>query len=86
MSLPKADKLFMFMTIFYLIGCQSSVPEQALPAGYAACPEVRPEICTMQYEPTDGLLSNGEVQSFGNACSACSNPDVVATKPASDKQ
>lgn len=76
--------VFATASLLIISGCQST--QQNLPDGFTACPEVRPEICTMQYEPTDGLLTSGEIKSFGNACSACGDPDVIATKPADNKQ
>jgi hypothetical protein len=44
------------------------------------CSEPRPEICTMEYDPVDGLLDSGEWKSFPNACGACSNPEVIGYK------
>lgn len=35
------------------------------------CQEVRPELCTMHYDPVCGLLKNGETKIYSNACSAC---------------
>lgn len=72
------------VTMLVVSGCQSS--QQTLPTGFTACPEIRPEICTMQYEPTDGLLANGDIKSYGNACSACGDPEVIATKAADGRQ
>ena len=44
-------------------------------------PKVRPEVCTREYSPvcaysTDSKGKHTVVSTAGNACSACSNPDV----------
>ncbi|GGA67569.1 hypothetical protein GCM10011369_06510 [Neiella marina] len=66
--------------VFVVTACQSQPQEIQLPKGFVKCPEPRPEICTMQYEPADGLLADGTTKSYGNACSACGDPQVIAVK------
>lgn len=46
-----------------------------------ACPEVRPEMCTQQYDPVCGYFSKkGETEptekTFGNGCTACADANV----------
>ena len=40
------------------------------------CPEVRPEICTMDYNPVCGSLSDGSIKTYANGCGACSDRNV----------
>lgn len=47
------------------------------PAEMVKCPDVRPELCTMEYDPALGFKANGESEEYGNKCSACSDPEVV---------
>ena len=45
------------------------------------CPEVRPEICTMDYNPVCGSLSDGSFKTYSNGCGACSDPNVRDYSP-----
>jgi hypothetical protein len=53
----------------------NDIPE--FPAGMVYCPEVRPEICTMEYDPVLGFKANGESAEYSNKCTACSDTEVV---------
>ncbi len=50
------------------------------------CPEVRPELCTMEYDPVEGWLKSGEWREYPNGCSACSDPEVVGYRKLRDAQ
>lgn len=65
-----------------------TLPPGELETGVAACVDPRPELCTQDYRPVCGLRDTGvrcvttpcdstERVTYGNACSACSNPDVL---------
>lgn len=84
-------RVIALLSLLVLAGCQSQPPAAQpsppmLPEGAIACPEPRPEqagmmMCTMDYRPVCGVWSHGmrkARQSYGNACSACDNPDVIA--------
>jgi len=45
------------------------------------CPEVRPEMCTMDYNPVCGSLSDGSFKTYSNGCNACSDQNVNSYKP-----
>ena len=45
------------------------------------CPEVRPEMCTMEYDPVCGRLSDGSLKTYSNACNACSDQQVSSYDP-----
>jgi len=45
--------------------------------GLIVCEELRPEICTMDYNPVCGVLSDGGVKTYSNGCSACSDQNVT---------
>ncbi len=42
------------------------------------CPEVRPEMCTMDYNPVCGNLSDGSFKTYSNGCNACTDPKVIS--------
>jgi hypothetical protein len=56
-----------------LAGCSSGSGD---PPGFEQCPEVRPEICTQQYDPVCATLDDGSRASYGNGCTACSDARV----------
>lgn len=55
-----------------------SVAEKGEPV---KCPEVRPELCTMDYNPVCGSLYDGSFKTFTNGCGACSDPNVRGYSP-----
>ena len=50
----------------------------SLPVAGGACADPRPQMCTRDYRPACGLRRDGTKQTYGNACSACSDPDVLS--------
>lgn len=42
------------------------------------CPEIRPEVCTMDYNPVCGQLSDGSFKTYSNGCNACVDPKVIS--------
>ena len=60
-----------------MVACGSSqsgpgrVPQERL----HRCPDPRPEICTMDYNPVCAAIGD-EVQAFSNGCTACSDKKV----------
>ncbi len=42
------------------------------------CPDERPMVCTRDYRPVCGLSQDSTTKTYSNACSACSNSDVVS--------
>ena len=45
------------------------------------CTEPRPEMCTHHYDPVCGRRSEGDLHTYGNACTACSDSSVEAHRP-----
>jgi alkaline phosphatase D len=43
-----------------------------------ACPDQRPQICTMDYQPVCAQLKNGNFKTYSNGCTSCTDPNVVA--------
>lgn len=58
----------------------SSTPPVSLPDGASACPDPRPQMCTMDYRPAYGYDQHGRLLGvFGNACGACGDDEVQFT-------
>jgi tetratricopeptide (TPR) repeat protein len=51
---------------------------ESLPVAGGACADPRPQTCTRDYRPACGVHRDGSRKTYGNACTACSNPDVVS--------
>ena len=60
------------VTLFFLTACASQ------PEG-SPCPETRPQVCTMEYNPTCGILVSGERKDYSSPCNACADDQVAAT-------
>jgi hypothetical protein len=57
------------------IGCESSDVNTA--EELIACPEIRPEVCTQEYDPVCALRKDGSYKTYSNGCSSCSDTEVV---------
>ncbi len=59
------------------LSVEGGAPEQEA----IVCKAPRPEMCTREYRPVCGLFADGTFKTFGNACTACSNENVVRYIP-----
>jgi hypothetical protein len=81
-----------------LFACSSSLPEPStepsseLQQSLIACPEQRPQVCTMDYRPVCATRDTGircvttpcpssEQKTYSNGCSACADQAVVGYIP-----
>ena len=60
--------------VFLLSACASQAPE----ATTTACQDPRPQVCTLQYEPTCAVLAGGERKEYASPCNACADDQVTA--------
>jgi hypothetical protein len=67
------------LTLCALLGaCASQPPAE----DRRACPEQKPDACTMEYDPVIGYSADGEDQGvFSNHCSACREEHIEYTVP-----
>ncbi len=64
--------------------CAQQTPPAAPPAppgGQVACTTPRPQMCTQDYRPVCGTKRDGTQQTYGNACGACADANVVTHVP-----
>ena len=69
--------LFSIMTIGCIPGSNNTSGISSSEDGFITCGEIRPEICTMEYVPVCAELDDGSRKTYSNACSACSDKNVV---------
>lgn len=60
---------------------RGELADESLPVAGGVCAVPRPEMCTREYRPTCGVRRDGTRRNYGNACSACSDADVVSQGP-----
>ena len=58
-----------------LIGCAGSGGGKVIGT---ACPEERPQVCTLQYAPVCAVMDDGSRREFANGCNSCADPQVVS--------
>jgi len=50
---------------------------ESLPVAGGPCADPRPQMCTQDYRPACGTRRDGTRKTYGNACAACSDTEVV---------
>ena len=64
--------------LLLLAGCSSPPPSSSL---VTRCPEMRPQVCTMEYAPVCANLAGGGTREYSSACNACADDVVAAYVP-----
>lgn len=60
------------------IGCSNHDSGSSKPVSNSIkCEDPRPEMCTQEYVPVCGERMDGSRKTYGNACSACADINVV---------
>jgi tetratricopeptide (TPR) repeat protein len=62
---------------FRFMMTKAELAEESLPVAGGACADPRPQICTRDYRPACGQRRDGSRKTYGNPCTACSDPEVV---------
>jgi len=63
---------------FQFVMTRAELSEESMSVAGGACAEPRPQMCTRDYRPACGLKRDGSRKTYGNACSACADADVVS--------
>ncbi|RHW77637.1 hypothetical protein [Colwellia sp. RSH04] len=58
-------------------GTVAKINQAVTNTNIGVCKDPRPQMCTMEYLPVCGLISNKAVKTYGNACGACSDIHVT---------
>lgn len=62
---------------FTFLMTQGELAPESLPVAGGPCANPRPQMCTRDYRPACGIRRDGSRKTYGNACSACADPEVV---------
>jgi len=77
-SLNKIGNLFCILLLLVTIGCSTHDNGSSKSVvNIIRCEDPRPEICTQEYVPVCGERINSSRKTYGNACNACSDINVV---------
>ncbi len=84
-TLPRIAIAVLAAAVLTLTACTSSSSPQINPGteGLTLCQEPRPEVCTMEYRVVCAQLQDGSFKEYSNACSSCSDANVVGYRDGS---
>ena len=71
---PRIGRAVLFASFILAIvaGCSSKKP-----VGDTQCPDERPQVCPMIYQPVCAVTRQGQLATASSACNACSNDDIT---------
>lgn len=65
--------------LFLFVACSAAPPPPPPAAALTGqCPEPRPQVCTMEYDPVCGQLAGGGRSDYSSPCNACAHDAVVS--------
>ncbi|HZQ01510.1 MAG TPA: hypothetical protein VFB13_18335 [Reyranella sp.] len=62
---------------FAFVMTGAELAQESMPVAGGPCADPRPKVCTREYRPACGLRRDKTSRTYGNACSACADPEVV---------
>jgi tetratricopeptide (TPR) repeat protein len=62
---------------FLFMMTKAELADESLPVAGGPCADPRPQMCTLDYRPACGSRKDGSRKTYGNACSACADPNVI---------
>ncbi len=91
------QKLFLIVFVFMITACVSEPQKTVAKPEAIQCPEQRSPLCTREYLPVCATRDTGircitapcpssEEKTYGNACSACSDPKVISYRSGACEQ
>lgn len=77
MVLTMKVQLLSVLVLVTLFSCSTKTTNTTT-SNIVYCKEPRSKICTMEYQPVCGVISEYQVMTYSNACVACSDAKVVS--------
>jgi len=78
----RANRLACMALVLTVAGCASQ-DQSSGETAVVACPETRPQVCTLEYAPTCGIDADGQRLGFASPCNACATEGIVGYEPGS---
>ena len=75
----------MFMGVKPPLFAAEGIPEKGSDT-LIICPELRPQMCAMDFRPVCGELKNGSFKTFSNGCMACADQEVIGYRAGECKE
>lgn len=78
----RGKEMFRYLTLLLMLplaACSYS-DEKPSYAGLTLCPEVRPQICTREYNPVCATLNDGGIKTYSTGCTSCADENVIGYK------
>jgi tetratricopeptide (TPR) repeat protein len=63
---------------FFFRMSKGELADESLPIAGGVCADPRPQMCTRDYRPACGVRRDGTRRTYGNACTACADAEVVS--------
>ena len=76
----RIPKLACIVALLVTAGCASHADDTGQDA-VVACPETRPQVCTLEYAPTCGVDAAGQRADFASPCNACATEGIIGYEP-----
>ena len=74
-----AMSAFVIISLISGCGCKTIAQKKpAPPENAVVCKDPRHNMCTREYRPVCGYFANGSTKTFSNACTACSDQNVIS--------
>lgn len=74
----KIKILAIFLISLSLFSCAATEKKAEVEVVLTKCKKPKPQICTQEYKPVCGYEVDANYKTFSNACTACSNANVVS--------
>lgn len=69
-------KLLSIFLCTTITACSANIEKTS--AAVVICKDPRPQMCTRDYRPVCGLISDSKVKTYSNGCSACGEAKVLS--------
>lgn len=73
--------IVLIVPLLLISGCVSNKVDKPVIDVVQYCPDERPQMCTMQYDPVCGFHADASSKTYSSDCTACSHPEVIGYNP-----
>ena len=73
--------LMLVAAVLVLNACSQNAATDPAAAAGTECADPRPQVCTMEYNPTCATLVAGGIKEYASGCNACADDAVASYVP-----